>query len=255
MYTIATLHHLRRYLGLADADTSEDVRLMDALRASTVQIERAAGRHFLPRHAAVVHTDGVHNAELLLEDDLLELISVEDATGTIPLEDVETIPANGPASVLRLKNGRFFTPDESGVIVTGIWGWHDGWAQAWRSSGDSVADDPLSSTTIVISVEDADGADGLFEAPRFQVGQMLAIGDEYLRMMRVDPALNRLYTQRGVAGTVNASHLRFTTILVYQPPRDVRDLTTRWAAYLYKQGNPVPDAFYEPLAALRREHV
>ena len=197
MYSIATLHHLRRHLGLADADTSEDVRLMDALRAATAQIERAAGRHFLPRHAAIVHSDGVHHTELLLGDDLLELISVEDANGTIPLEDVETIPANGPASVLTLKNGRFFTPNESGVTVTGIWGWHDEWALAWRSSADSVADDPLSSTTVVVSVADADGADGLFEAPRFQVGQMLAIGSEYLRVMKVDTALNRLYAQRG----------------------------------------------------------
>ena len=255
MYSIATLHHLRRYLGLADADSSEDVRLMDALRAATAQIERAAGRHFLPRHAALVHSDGVHNTELLLQDDLLELISVEDGNGTIPLEGVELVPAHGPASVLLLKNGRFFTVGETGVTITGIWGWHDEWSRAWRSSADTVADDPLSATTVVISVEDADGADGLFEAPRFQVGQMLAIGDEYLRVMKVDSALNRLYCQRGVAGTQNASHLHFTTILAYQPPRDVRDLATRWAAYLYKQGNPVPQAFYESLLSLRRERA
>jgi hypothetical protein len=86
----------------------------------------------------------------------------------------------------------------------------------------------------VVSVQDADGLDGLMEAPRFQVGQMLAIDAEYLRVMRVNTALNRLYAQRGVGGTESASHLHFTTISVYQPPRDVRDLTTRWAAYLYK---------------------
>lgn len=255
MYTIATLHHLRSHLGLAAADTSEDVRLMDALRAAAAQIERAAGRHFLPRRTTIVHREGVHSTELLLGDDLLELIAVEDANGTIPLEDVVTLPANGPASVLTLKNGRFFTPGENGVSVTGIWGWHDEWARAWHSSADTVADDPLSSTSVVVSVEDADGLDGTFQAPRFQVGQLLAIGAEYLRVMRVDTALNHLYTQRGVAGTQNAVHPHFSPILVYQPPSDVRDLAVRWAAYLYKQGSPVPQSFYEPLLSLRRERV
>src|SRR5690606_3735210 len=113
MYTIATLHHLRSHLGLAAADTSEDVRLMDALRAAAAQIERAAGRHFLPRRTTIVHREGIRSTELLLGDDLLELIAVEDANGTIPLEDVVTLPANGPASVLTLKNGRFFTPGEN----------------------------------------------------------------------------------------------------------------------------------------------
>ena len=70
MYTIATLHHLRRHLGLASSDTAEDVRLMDALRAASAQIERAAGRHFLPHRAALVHTMRVNKNELLLEDDL-----------------------------------------------------------------------------------------------------------------------------------------------------------------------------------------
>ena len=54
---------------------------------------------------------------------------------------------------------------------------------------------------------------------------------------------------------VTSGRADFTTILVYQPPRDVRDLATRWAAYLYKQGSPVPDSFYEAIGALRRERV
>jgi hypothetical protein len=255
MYTIATLHHLRRHLGLASSDTAEDVRLMDALRAATAQIERAVGRRFLPHHEAHVHTASVFTNELLLDDDLLELTSVEDAVGVIPLQDVEPLPARGPGSVLRLKNGRYFTPGETGVIVTGVWGWHDEWTRAWRSSFDGVEDNPLSPTTNVVTVQDADGEDGLLEAPRFQVGQMIAIEDEYLRVMRVDIALNRLYVQRGVAGTANAQHPRFSIITVYQPPRDVRDLAVRWAAHLYKQGSPAPASFYEELAPMRRERV
>jgi hypothetical protein len=255
MYSIATLHHLRSYLGLAAADTAEDPRLMDTLRAATTQIERAAGRHFLPRREAHLHAVSIFTTELLLDDDLLELISVEDASGMILLDDIETLPARGPASVLRLKNGRSFIQGDTGVTVTGVWGWHDEWEYAWRSSFDGVEDNPLSSTTNVVTVQDADGEDSMFEAPRFQVGQMIAIEDEYMRVLRVDAATNHLYVQRGVAGTQNVIHTHFSSILVYQPPRDMRALTILWAAYLYKQGSPVPDEFYEALSLMRRERV
>jgi hypothetical protein len=253
MYSIASLEYLRRYLGLAASDTAEDTRLIEALRAASAQIERAACRHFLPRKEVIVHTAGVSKTELLLGDDLLELIALEDANGSIPFEDVELLPARGVASVLRLKNGRYFTPGETGV--SGIWGWHDEWERAWQSSGDGVEDNPLSPTAVDISVQDADGEDGLLEKPRFQAGQLIAIEDEYIRVLHVDTVMNRLRVQRGVGGTQTAPHNRYDPIVVYHPAHDVRDLTVRWAAWLYKQGGPAPEHFYDALATLRRERV
>ena len=255
MYSIAGLEYLRRYLGLAPSDTAEDTRLMEALRAASAQIERAACRHFLPRHEAIVHTAGLSHTELLLADDLLELTAVEDAQGAIDLADVEMLPLHGAASILRLKNGRCFSPGESGVIVSGIWGWHDEWERAWQSSGDGVEDDPLSATAVDIAVQDADGEDGLLESPRYQAGQLISLGSEYCRILRVDTVANRLRVQRGVGGTVNAVHAQYELILVYHSAHDIRDLTVRWAAWLYKQGNPVPDHFYEALKPFRRERV
>jgi hypothetical protein len=237
------------------ADTAEDTRLMEALRAASAQIERTACRHFLPRKETIVHTGGVSKTEMLLADDLLELIGIEDALGSIPLQDVELLPARGAASVLRLKNGRHFLPAETGVIVNGIWGWHDEWERAWQSSGDGVEDDPLSPTAVDITVQDADGEDGLLESPRYQAGQLIAVGSEYFRVIRVDAVANRLHVQRGVSGTTNTAHSPYDPILVYHPAHDVRDLTVRWAVWLYKQGNPVPDHFYDALRPFRRERV
>lgn len=255
MYTLASLHFLRRHLGLGASDTAEDSRLMESLRAASAQIERAAGRRFLPRHAALAHTGGIRHNELLLDDDLLALTALEDANGVIPPEDVERLPASGVASLLRLKNGRCFAPGEAGVTVTGIWGWHDDWEDAWRSSRDGVADDVLEATATVIRVQDADAEDGELETPRFQVGQMIAIHEEWMRIVRVDTVSNTLHVYRAVCGTTSASYMRFSNIMVYHPAPDVRDLTVRWAAWLYKQGCPVPAAFYEALAPFRRERV
>jgi hypothetical protein len=255
MYTLASLHFLRRHLGLAAADTAEDSRLLECLRAASAQIERAAGRRFLPRHAAVAHTSGITRNELLLDDDLLALTSLEDTSGSIPLEDVDRLPASGVASLLRLKHGRCFTPGETGVTVTGIWGWHDDWEDAWRSSHDGVEDDVLESTATVIHVQDADAEDGELETPRFQVGQLIAIHEEWMRIMRVDAVSNSLHVYRAVCGTTSASYMRFSNIMVYHPAPDVRDLTVRWAAWLYKQGSPVPAEFHEALLPFRRDRV
>ena len=52
MYTLSTLYRLRARLGLAATETGDDFRLTTALEAASVQIERAAGRHFSPRRAA-----------------------------------------------------------------------------------------------------------------------------------------------------------------------------------------------------------
>lgn len=256
MYTLASLYHLRRFLGLAPSDTSEDARLMEALRSASAQIERAAGRRFLPRRDTLAHTEGFYRNELVLEDDLLELEALTDADGAISTADVERLPHGGAsASALRLRNGRYFIAGDEGVTVSGIWGWHDDWAAAWQLSGDGVEDNPLSSTALVVTVQDADGADSLSEAPRFQPGQLIAIEQEYLRIISVDSVTNTLHVQRGVGGTTNAVHARYSPISVYQPPRDIRDLTVRWAAALYKLGSPIPAAFYDTLAPLRRERV
>lgn len=255
MYTIATLHALRRHLGLATADIAEDARLMEALRAASAQIEREARRHFLPWQAALAHAPAACRNELLLNDDLLDLTAVEDGSGAVPLDEVDRLPTDGIASVLRLRNGRCFTPDEGQVTVTGVWGWHDDWQHAWLSSHDGVADDPLESTATVISVDDADGEDGGLNAPRFQVGQVIAINQEWMRIVRLDTSSNSLSVYRAVAGTHIAAHGQFSPINIFQPARDVSDLTVRWAAWLYKQSSPVPAEFHQVLRPFRRDRV
>lgn len=255
MYTIASLYDLRRHFGLAASDTSEDARLLEALRAASTQIERAAGRHFLPWRATLAHTAGIRRNELLLNDDLLVLMALEDASGAISLDAIDSLPSRGAASVLRLKNGHAFTPGDGGIAVTGVWGWHDDWLGAWRYSNDGVQDDPLDPTANVIRVQDADGEDSAHEAPRFQVGQLIAVDQEWMRVTRVDSVSSEIYVFRAVAGTDSVEHPRFSSIMVYQPARDVRDLTMRWAAWLYKQGSPVPDEYLRAIALLRRERV
>jgi len=241
MYTLATLYQLRQRLGLGDSDTSEDARLLVALQAAAAQIEQAAGRRFTPRQATIEH-DITHVDELLLRDDLLQLDSLTNGDGSsIDTLDVITLPEStldGPISVLRLTGAQAFIWDDSplrAVSVTGIWGWHDRWSRAWRGSSDTVQNNPLSSSATTLTVSDADGEDSHQQSPRFQVGQLLRIEDEYLRVLAVNTSTNALAVLRGVNGTTAAAHVQTTPIDIYQPALEVEMLALRWANWLYKE--------------------
>lgn len=264
MYTIATLDDLRARLGLAAADTADDARLIGALGAATAAIERAVGRRFIPQRATLAHP--IHKRDrtrLLLERDLLTLLALEDATGTIAASEYALLPADPPHHTIELLNGRTFIWDDApyrAVSITGIWGWHEDWANAFRASNDSVQDNPLSASATTLTVSDADGPDSAQRSPRFQVGHLLKIGDEYLRVLAINTATNTLTVQRGAGGTTAAAHAQTTPISTFQPPEDVRQLCIRWAAWLYREADAlemgdVPAHLLRGLALLRREGV
>jgi hypothetical protein len=244
MYLLATLHQLRQRLGLSDSDTGDDPRLLMALQAASAQIEAAAaGRRFSPRVAIIEHdVHPRHSTELLLDDDLLQLDSITNGDGSsIDTLEVITLPEStmdGPISVLRLTGGQAFVWEESplrAVRVSGIWGWHDRWTRAWRDSADAVQDNPLGASATTLTVSDADGVDGYNLAPRFQVGHLLRIEDEYLRVLAVNTTSNILTVLRGANGTTAAAHTQGTAIDVFQPALEVEMLCLRWAQWLYKE--------------------
>lgn len=263
MYTLSTLYQLRARLGLATADTADDTRLLAALQAASAQIERAAGRRFCPRKTALQH-DFTSSLELLLDDDLLELTSITNGDGSaVNLSDVIPVPDEAPFSFLRLIGSSAFYWNLSrtqAITVTGVWGWHDRAAEMWRSSADTVQNNPLSSSAISLTVADADGADAETETPRFQVGHLLKIENEYLRVLGVNTVTNVLTVMRAVNGTSAASHVLNTPIYVYQPPADLNQLSLRWASWLYKEPDTpafdsLPDALLQALLPLRRVAV
>ncbi len=265
MYTLATLHQLRQRLGLSAADTGDDARLLAALQAASAQIEHLAGRRFSPRVATLEHdVNPRHATELLLADDLLQIDTITNGDGSsIDPLDVVTLPESaldGPISVLRLTGGQFFTWNETplrAIRISGVWGWHDRWTRAWRSSADTVQNNPLSSTASTVTVSDADGADAHTQTPRFQVGHLLRIEDEYLRVLAVNTSTNVLTVLRGVNGTTAAAHNQNTAIDIFQPALEVEMLCLRWALWLYKEPDQrafasTPAALTTALGGLRR---
>jgi len=240
MIVYATLNQLRDRLNLS-ADAERDARLLGALRQATAQIDRYTARRFAP----VIQTRRYRwqAADCLrLDIDLLALLDLTNGDGRgIDPADVTLAPTgDGPYSALLVtpETVAFVAgyPLDQAIAVRGVWGWHDAWAEAWRASGDTLraaidADDAL------LSVADPAGADGLGLAPRFQVGQLIRIGEEYAHVTGVDTDADTLSVVRGVRGTAADSHALGTAIEVYTPPEDIQARCLRWAPWLYQQAD------------------
>lgn len=259
MHTLATLHALRLHLGLGPADSADDARLVHALRAASAHLERLAGRRFSPRRESIAHRADAPSNSLLLRADLLTLLALTDAASgqAISTESVVCLPeGDSPCYALRRSDGGAFP---AALVVDGIWGWHDRWSDAWTPSGDAVQDDPLAADAVALAVQDADGPGGDGQNPRFQAGQLLRVGDEYLSLLAVDDETNTLTVLRGAHGTTAAAHSGGSAIAVYRPAPDVELLCLRWAAWLYREPDvapgPVPAALLAALEPLRRSGV
>ena len=244
MSTLATLAELRRHLGLRADETSDDDRLLTVLEAASAELERECGRRFEPRLASITHIISQSTDTLSLADDLLELTALYDAGGAIPLEAVTRIPADSPAALLRLAEGLYFMAGE--VTVTGWWGWNDDPAALWAATGQTVQDDPLQAAADQVTVA---------EPAAFSPGQLLRLDSEVLRVTVVPATPGPIHVLRAQCGTEAASHSQGTGIESCAPPPDVRDLVLRWAAWLTRRAEPLPDALRQPARRWRRERV
>jgi hypothetical protein len=130
----------------------------------------------------------------------------------------------------------------------------------WRGTGDTVQNNPMNSSTSSLTVSDADGVDSEGSLPRFQVGHLLKIDSEYLRVTAINTVTNVVSVLRAVNGTSAASHTLNTPIYAYQPPAELNILSLRWASWLYKEADSAafeaaPDTLQAALSAFRRVAV
>lgn len=226
MHTLMSLEALQQFLGIQTADALQESRLMTALFASTRAIERLTHRAFLPYRATLAHIMPPNTPSTLpLQEDLLMLLSVLDGEGhPYPLE------------AIRLAHGiaHFQTPPCAPLQLYGVWGWHDHWQHAWQPTHDRLQS-AIEAETLLLSVADADSEDAsMGQLPRFQVGQLLACEDEYLRVLAVNGAQNTLTVLRGANGTLAQPHADQTPLMRFVPPYDLAQACLQLAGWFYK---------------------
>lgn len=248
LLTLATLAEFRAWLGVP---TGDDAPLLQALRVATAYLERSTHRHYLPYRATRACSLMLHDlGECVLGEDVLELIACVDVSGTVALADLMVLYGG----ILHHINGQFAFDDtpELAVQVTAIWGVHDRWERAWRSSGDALTL-AVSSSTTTLTLSDVDGADSDLRTPRFSVGQLLRLGSEYVAVLAVNTLSNTLTVERAVNGTTAAAYSTGTTVAVYVPSADVVQACLRAAAFFYRQ--PLEEATEPDLLLPMRLHI
>lgn len=238
--TYAALDQFRARQNLAAADTTDDTRMLTKLRAASAQIDRYLGRSFAPTVATRKFDYRSVRTLLFRTGDLLELTTLTNGDGSVidPNAAILLGGIGGPYYGIELDVTKAFflylTTRTRAISVTGVWGWHDDYLNAWRASGDALTSFGISAASTSITVANAAGADGWNNSPRFQVGQLLRVETEYMHLVGVNTGTNTLTVVRGANGSTPAAHAVSTPIFVYAPPVDVTEIALRWAAWLMR---------------------
>lgn len=114
------------------------------------------------------------------------------------------------------------------ATITGTWGYHDNWSQAWVDTGDTVQNTTqisASGTTLTVTA-----------ATNFEVYQLIKIESEYLFI--TDKSGNNLTVERGVNGTTAAVHLNAVSIYKFVPIPAVAKECRRLVIRAYYLRNP-----------------
>lgn len=268
----ATLAQVRAEIDMQAASSGEaseainDAYVLEALRVTTERFQkRLKPRDFLPRKetryfdALGHHIDDIEGVLILSNPDgthpLLAVTGVVDGedTALVLNTDYRMYPRNAsPAFSLRLiTNGeswsKFSDDWMEAIEVTGTWGYHSRYAEAWRDSGDTVENDPLSSSGTSVTVNAVVLGSGL---ARFSAGQLIQIENEWLEVTATDAETNTLTVRRGARGTTAAAHNQNTAIYIFQVEGAINRAAWRYAAFLYARRGAFDRSRFDGVAAV-----
>lgn len=117
------------------------------------------------------------------------------------------------------------------AVVTGTWGYHSDYANAWQAVDTLQAN--INASVTSLTVADVDGDDPFGISPRISAGQLLKIGTEYLEVTATNTTTNVVTVIRGVNGSTAAAHTAGDTVSRWLVEEPIRHVTMRQAALLY----------------------
>lgn len=261
----APLGMLRMRQSFGANTTTEDSKLLAKLRAATQMIDRHTARYFQPEFATHLFDFDTLTRLVFRSQELLSLTSLVDGQGrTINTSailwrgghDTSTGPYYGFDLDPTIDYMLYITTPYKCIAVKGAWGWHDNYATAFHASGVTInqsggIDNAV--TTIPTSTNDSTIIDawGQQWSPKayygtVQPGHLIQIDSEWMQVLAA--TTTQLTVLRAANGTTAATHANSTAIQIYEAPRDIQDITTRYASWLYAQdssdyGQVTLDAF------------
>lgn len=243
MNEYTTLADLKTYLAITDTNSDDMLRgfVTDASR----MFDAETHRHFYPLTETRYFDHPDDATRLDVDDDLLDVDTFTTQNGDTAVSATDyflmcgdgynvqpynrlVMDTDGDVPVLLFSG----TPQQANAI-TGVWGFHEDWDNAFDVVDTLAVDLAIDATSI--TVNDADGADLDGITPRFKIQQIIQIGAEHLYATAVNITTNVLTVRRGVNGTTAATHATDDDVEVFRPVEDVSRAVKRLAAWLYAQ--------------------
>lgn len=246
---------------LKSNQVTDDVLLLDMIRAVSRDIDRLSVKRFYPRIETRYLDPPFLSAQALVDGDargyplpryrelaldvgedgwLLAVTTLANGDGTsIASSKYNLVPKNStPYYAIKLKQAAdvSWEPDSDGnyeqvIALTGVWGYHNDYAHAWEDTLGTVQN----ATEIT-----AGGTSLLVQTGKVKAGYLLKIGTEYLYVSALTVAATDTATVvRGVNGSTAAAHANGTAISRWAVSAELELLCRQAAAATYKlRDNP-----------------
>ena len=211
MNCYVSLDEIKTLLGLNLSDREKDVALMLLLNRVSRRADAYCGRHFYCETATRERWIALLS-NIIFVDDLISIttlkeIDINDIVTTIASTTYDLQPLTGyPKTSLRRKDGTWTQGCK--LQIVGKFGYSD----TSDDSGDTVQNDPLTSSGTLLTVSNG---------KNFSVGQTLPIENEQVFVLAI--SANALTIRRGVNGTTGASHIKTTAISIQTYPSGIVD--------------------------------
>ena len=244
-----TREQLKAYLDLAATATGDDSLLDSLIRRASRAIDTYTRRWFYERTDTREY-DYPGRQRLYLDADLLgcTTLTIDGTANT----DYKLRPQNVDAKQwieMTYGSGSVFewsdTPQDA-ITVLGEWGYHDDYANAWESSGDTVQNvTEITAAGTLLTVTDGS---------HFAIRQTLKIGSEQVLVTAISSS--SLTVKRAFNGTTAAAHANATAITIWRPCADIEHIAIRLAGWFYRQkdapysrtANPAMGVIVDPSA-------
>lgn len=211
---------VRGLSGSVGTDTSDDSAIESLLKYSSRAMDQISGRKFYPlietRYFDIPSAGSV-DPRVLYTPDLLEVISLTNGDGALIAEYTLTPRNTTPAIGIRLNSYASdqwalspTTGEYDAIAVTGVWGFHNRYNQAW-----------LTVTTANEAMDASETGYDVVSSADLAAGQLIRFDDELGYISAV--GTNTITITRGENGSTATTHLTGIPIQIWQVQDDIKN--------------------------------
>jgi len=234
VHSYATLSALEAQIIASDQNIDAPIlaenraRLMAYARRVTSRIDEMTHDLFAPlRQTRYFDCIGEHidrwTRAISLNASIADVVTLTDGAGKVLVLDTDwRYHPRGKRSTMLLEGltdstwTNYADNWRQAVRIDGMWCYRERYdVVGWIGSADTVQTTPLTTTATSVTVTDVDGANAWGLSPRFDVGQMIRIGAEYMAVMGVNTITNVLTVVRAYNGTTATEHVTGASISTF----------------------------------------